>query len=127
MERRPNMDEIRNRKRKSSEIEEVGIAAKCWFFLSTPAKQSFEDIPRRTMTHLRVNSSVSEIPKRTFSGFGGNKAFAHVQQLPETLTGIGEGAFFLCRELKYVQFVSNAHSLDTLSNPDLLEDGNNCV
>eukprot|EP00980_Cylindrotheca_fusiformis_P015509 scaffold4408_cov130-Cylindrotheca_fusiformis.AAC.2 len=117
------MDEIRNRtKRKSSEIEEAIVASNnCWFDYTIETDE-FEDIPRTTMTHLRVHSSVSEIPDREFTGFRhGCKALVHVQ-LPETLKRIGEQAFFLCRELKYVQFVSNAHSLDTSSNPDL-EDG----
>eukprot|EP00980_Cylindrotheca_fusiformis_P017039 scaffold5221_cov88-Cylindrotheca_fusiformis.AAC.6 len=82
-----------------------------------------EDIPKETLKHLRVDSSVAEIPDEAFKDCG---TLVHVQ-FQETLTRIGSYAFRGCDELKYFQFVSNGSSrrLETLSNNLLLdlEDG----
>eukprot|EP00980_Cylindrotheca_fusiformis_P011238 scaffold2576_cov116-Cylindrotheca_fusiformis.AAC.4 len=70
------------------------------------------------VTHVRVDPSASEIGDETFNGF---EALVQVQ-LPETLTRIGDGAFALCANLKFVQFVSNT-SLEAPSFDHNLEDG----
>eukprot|EP00980_Cylindrotheca_fusiformis_P025303 scaffold13471_cov105-Cylindrotheca_fusiformis.AAC.1 len=64
------------------------------------------DIPKETMTHLRVDSSVTEIPV---------EAFKHCHALVEvqisetsfTTMRIMKCAFYACVSLKYVQFVSS--------------------
>eukprot|EP00980_Cylindrotheca_fusiformis_P027732 scaffold22532_cov93-Cylindrotheca_fusiformis.AAC.1 len=74
------------------------------------------DIPVGTLTHLRIDSSVKEIPGYAFNDC---RALVHVQ-LPETLTRIGGLAFGSCRRLKCVQFVSTEGSPrppETPSNP----------
>eukprot|EP00980_Cylindrotheca_fusiformis_P019827 scaffold6966_cov112-Cylindrotheca_fusiformis.AAC.5 len=85
------------------------------FFIYTSETKD-DDIPKETLTHLRVDSSVAEIPTRAFRLC---KALVHVQ-LPATLTSIGEFAFASCFSLKFVQFVSSG-SLEPLNNPDLEE------
>eukprot|EP00980_Cylindrotheca_fusiformis_P018430 scaffold6067_cov85-Cylindrotheca_fusiformis.AAC.1 len=87
------------------------------FFVYTSETKD-EDIPKNTLTHLRVDSSVSELPEEAFRKCG---ALVHVK-LPETLTRIGKFAFEWCVELKLVQFVSG-RSLETLSSSLNLEDG----
>eukprot|EP00980_Cylindrotheca_fusiformis_P018754 scaffold6247_cov104-Cylindrotheca_fusiformis.AAC.4 len=107
----------RNNKRKRSEMGEVDPE----YFVYTNRRDMKDttDIPnddkKRTFTHLRVDSSVREIPVRAF--FGCNE-LVHVV-LPETLTRINESAFEDCPKLKCVQFVS----AETLSINDNLEDG----
>eukprot|EP00980_Cylindrotheca_fusiformis_P024850 scaffold12602_cov105-Cylindrotheca_fusiformis.AAC.1 len=79
---------------------------------------AFTHQQKLTLTHLRVDSSVREIPDDTFYGY---RALVQVQ-FPDTLSRIGKSAFEYCYSLKYVQFVSNASSSEeTLSNPDLEE------
>eukprot|EP00980_Cylindrotheca_fusiformis_P023658 scaffold10724_cov91-Cylindrotheca_fusiformis.AAC.1 len=112
MERR-NMDR-RTRKWKSPKIE---VLASMFFVYTTETKD--EDIAKKTLTHLQVDSSVSEIPAEAFRFF---KALVHVK-LPETLTRIGKDAFHYCCSLKFVQFVSNNDSRENLSNPTDLEEG----
>eukprot|EP00980_Cylindrotheca_fusiformis_P006869 scaffold1436_cov112-Cylindrotheca_fusiformis.AAC.5 len=110
---RPNIMDERNNKRKSSEISEHQAGPK-YFVYTSETKDA--DIPKETLTHLRVDSSVSEIPKAAFRG---RKALVHVQ-LPETLARIEESAFDECSNLKCVQFVSGNDSLDASSfNPTL--------
>eukprot|EP00980_Cylindrotheca_fusiformis_P011615 scaffold2747_cov104-Cylindrotheca_fusiformis.AAC.5 len=112
MMERPNMEE-RN-KRKSSEID--AEEAPEYFVYTNEMKE--EDIPKQTLTHMRVDCSVRELPERAFANI---KTLVHVQ-LPETLTRIGEGAFERCFNLKLVQFVSSDASLDTSSSNASLED-----
>eukprot|EP00980_Cylindrotheca_fusiformis_P029973 scaffold24130_cov142-Cylindrotheca_fusiformis.AAC.3 len=102
-------------KRKSSEIEEE-LAPE--FFVYT-SETKHADLPKATLTHLRVDSSVSEIPR---SAFMYCKALLHVQ-LPETLTRIDAMAFNECSNLKRVQFVSSVSSTETSSIDPDLEDG----
>eukprot|EP00980_Cylindrotheca_fusiformis_P011632 scaffold2750_cov67-Cylindrotheca_fusiformis.AAC.1 len=66
------------------------------------------------MTHLRVDSSVREIPDQAFAYC---EALEHVQ-LPMTLTRIGARAFNTCGYLKFVQFLvsSNDSHLETFSS-----------
>eukprot|EP00980_Cylindrotheca_fusiformis_P019826 scaffold6966_cov112-Cylindrotheca_fusiformis.AAC.4 len=106
---RPNMEETSIEQ--SSKIEEEVDPQ---FFIYTSETKD-DDIPKETLTHLRVDSSVAEIPTRAFRLC---KALEHVQ-LPASLTSIGEFAFASCFSLKFVQFVSNG-SLP-LNNPDLEE------
>eukprot|EP00980_Cylindrotheca_fusiformis_P000698 scaffold167_cov110-Cylindrotheca_fusiformis.AAC.26 len=94
----PNQEE-RNKKRKSSEIENVDPK----FFVYTNETKK-DDVPKKTLTHLRVDSSVRKIPEGTFLGCD---SLQHVQ-LPETLFIIDEFAFANCSKLKCVQFVSDA-------------------
>eukprot|EP00980_Cylindrotheca_fusiformis_P005496 scaffold1170_cov122-Cylindrotheca_fusiformis.AAC.4 len=97
-----------------SKFEDVEPA---YFFFTSETKTS--DIPKETLTHLRVDSSVREIPERTFE-----KCCALVQvQLPDSLTRIGKYAFVLCSKLKCVQFVSRNGSLATFTNNGNSEDG----
>eukprot|EP00980_Cylindrotheca_fusiformis_P015237 scaffold4230_cov94-Cylindrotheca_fusiformis.AAC.4 len=78
-----------------------------------------DEIPKETLTHLRVDSSVTEIPANAFE-----LRYALVQvQLPETLARIGEAAFCHCHQLNGVQFVSNASTETSSSSTQLLEDG----
>eukprot|EP00980_Cylindrotheca_fusiformis_P022042 scaffold8932_cov108-Cylindrotheca_fusiformis.AAC.2 len=73
------------------------------------------DIPRSTLTHLRVDSSVKRIP---FGLFHDCTKLVKVQ-LPETLEAIGNHAFAECESLRSVQFFSKNGSLVTLSNSDM--------
>eukprot|EP00980_Cylindrotheca_fusiformis_P005835 scaffold1228_cov119-Cylindrotheca_fusiformis.AAC.2 len=101
-------------KRKFAEIEERGPE----FFVYTSETKD-ADIPKETLTHLRVDSSVTEIPDEAF-----NRCAALVQvQVPETLTRIGKGAFDGCSKLKRFQFVSHASSFEIISSSPNLEDG----
>eukprot|EP00980_Cylindrotheca_fusiformis_P015371 scaffold4314_cov116-Cylindrotheca_fusiformis.AAC.1 len=52
-----------SKKRKSSEIEKVDPE----FFVYTSETKD-TDIPKETLTHLRVVSSVQKIPERSFEG-----------------------------------------------------------
>eukprot|EP00980_Cylindrotheca_fusiformis_P002596 scaffold614_cov118-Cylindrotheca_fusiformis.AAC.1 len=61
------------------------------------------DIPRTTLTHLRVDSSVTVIPKAVFRGC---RALVHVQ-LSESLTRIQDFAFYQCSNLNCIQFVAS--------------------
>eukprot|EP00980_Cylindrotheca_fusiformis_P014599 scaffold3955_cov160-Cylindrotheca_fusiformis.AAC.19 len=81
------------------------------FFIYTNETQQ-DEIQQETLTHLRVDSSVREIPAKAFKDCN---ALVHVQ-LPETLTRINERAFYECYELKFVQFVSNASLSKTSSS-----------
>eukprot|EP00980_Cylindrotheca_fusiformis_P015373 scaffold4314_cov116-Cylindrotheca_fusiformis.AAC.3 len=85
-------------KRTSSEIGKVDPE----FFVYT-SETKLTDILKETLTHLRVHSSVQEIPHRTFWMC---RELKHVQ-ISETLTSIGEDAFSYCYELEFVQFLSN--------------------
>eukprot|EP00980_Cylindrotheca_fusiformis_P000700 scaffold167_cov110-Cylindrotheca_fusiformis.AAC.28 len=100
------------KKRKNSEAEKVDPR----FFIYT-SKTKDADIPRKTLTHVRVDSSVREIPERAFQYC---IALAHVQ-LPETLTRIRGEAFCYCFDLKCVQVVSR--NAETSSIDPNLEDG----
>eukprot|EP00980_Cylindrotheca_fusiformis_P012515 scaffold3074_cov108-Cylindrotheca_fusiformis.AAC.2 len=85
-------------KRKSPEI---GAGAAANYFVYT-SKTKAEDIPEATLTHLRVDSSVREIPDNVF-----RKCRALEQVLlPETLSRIGKSAFHFCSKLKSIQFFS---------------------
>eukprot|EP00980_Cylindrotheca_fusiformis_P010695 scaffold2398_cov59-Cylindrotheca_fusiformis.AAC.1 len=57
--------EEENRKRKHSEdnSEEV-LASKKWFVYTSETKNA--DIPKETLTHLRVDSAVRAIPDEVF-------------------------------------------------------------
>eukprot|EP00980_Cylindrotheca_fusiformis_P005499 scaffold1170_cov122-Cylindrotheca_fusiformis.AAC.7 len=117
--------EEKNLKRKSSDIEkggdEVDPSSDEFFFVFTSETKK-ADIPEETLTHLRVDSSVTEIFERTFEDCN---ELVHVQLIPETLTRIGEFAFSECSSLKFVQFVSrsNSSSLDGSSSNGNLDDG----
>eukprot|EP00980_Cylindrotheca_fusiformis_P004942 scaffold1051_cov119-Cylindrotheca_fusiformis.AAC.17 len=76
------------------------------------------DVTRTTLTRLRIDSSVTEIPSRAFDGC---KALVQVE-LPETLTIIGFEAFCQCVSLKSIQFVSSP-SLESSQFTHSLEDG----
>eukprot|EP00980_Cylindrotheca_fusiformis_P017196 scaffold5294_cov129-Cylindrotheca_fusiformis.AAC.6 len=109
----PSMNK-RSNKRKGSEIEEVAPE----FFVYTKGTNP-SDILKKTLTHLRVDSSVREIPTEAFK-----KCNTLVQvQLPETLTRIGRAAFDGCSELKCIQFVSEGSPKTSSNNPNLEEDG----
>eukprot|EP00980_Cylindrotheca_fusiformis_P006590 scaffold1389_cov122-Cylindrotheca_fusiformis.AAC.8 len=84
------------------------------FFIYTNKTKS-ADIPKSTLTHLRVDVSVEEIPA---SEFDGCKELV-VAQLPLALETVGESAFRGCSNLKSVQFFRNAASLDTDPNNEL--------
>eukprot|EP00980_Cylindrotheca_fusiformis_P025733 scaffold14555_cov100-Cylindrotheca_fusiformis.AAC.1 len=104
----------RSNKRKGSEIEKGDPE---FFVYTTGTKPS--DIPKKTLTHLRVDSSVREIP---MDAFGYCEALVQVQ-LPETLTRIGRAAFDGCSELKCIQFVSEGSPKTSSNKPNLEEDG----
>eukprot|EP00980_Cylindrotheca_fusiformis_P011424 scaffold2647_cov75-Cylindrotheca_fusiformis.AAC.3 len=109
--------EEENRKRKHSEDNSEEVASK-WFVYTSETKNA--DIPKETLTHLRVDSAVREIPDEVFEFC---EALVHVQ-LPETLTRIGMIAFDHCHSLKCVQFVSDYESVvETSSITPNLEDG----
>eukprot|EP00980_Cylindrotheca_fusiformis_P012793 scaffold3136_cov102-Cylindrotheca_fusiformis.AAC.10 len=85
------------------------------FFVYT-SEMKDSDIPRETLTYLRVDSSVIEIPDKTFCSC---KKLKHVQ-LPESLARIGEYAFAFCLQLEFVQFIISNASLETYPiNPNL--------
>eukprot|EP00980_Cylindrotheca_fusiformis_P012135 scaffold2933_cov85-Cylindrotheca_fusiformis.AAC.3 len=89
-----------------------------WFIYTSETKKA--DIPKTTLTHLRVDSSVTEIPEGSFHDC---RALVQVQ-LPETLSRIGKYAFTSCFELRIFQFVAKASLQEaSSSNSDLLEDG----
>eukprot|EP00980_Cylindrotheca_fusiformis_P009283 scaffold2032_cov122-Cylindrotheca_fusiformis.AAC.5 len=76
------------------------------------------DIPG-LLTHLRIDSSVKEIPADAFFS---KKGLVHVQ-LPETLTRIGASAFCDCSKLTCVQIISDDPFETSSNNPASLEDG----
>eukprot|EP00980_Cylindrotheca_fusiformis_P008456 scaffold1786_cov138-Cylindrotheca_fusiformis.AAC.14 len=88
------------------------------FFVYTSETEA-SDIPRMTMTHLRVDSSVREIPERAFELC---RELIQVQ-FPDTLTRIKGSAFRDCSKLKSFQFVSPDASLTMSSSNQDLEDG----
>eukprot|EP00980_Cylindrotheca_fusiformis_P029424 scaffold23472_cov106-Cylindrotheca_fusiformis.AAC.3 len=91
------------------------------FFVYTSETKS-TDIPNENLTHLRVDSSVSEIHERAFDS---SHTLVHLQ-LPETLLQIKAFAFGGYSSLKCVQFVSDAYPVDASSinnNATYLEDG----
>eukprot|EP00980_Cylindrotheca_fusiformis_P017722 scaffold5565_cov92-Cylindrotheca_fusiformis.AAC.1 len=94
---RPNMDERSRMER--SEIEEVGLR---YFVYTSETKDA--EVPRTTLTHLTVDSSVREIPMQAFRRC---EALQHVH-LPDTLIAIGRYAFAECWNLKCVQFISHS-------------------
>eukprot|EP00980_Cylindrotheca_fusiformis_P002279 scaffold530_cov107-Cylindrotheca_fusiformis.AAC.3 len=94
----------------------VGEEASKFFVYTSETKRT--DIPKQTVTHLRVDSSVTEIPVKAFKHCD---ALVHVQ-LPCTLTKIGESAFLYCSNLKSVQVVSD-RSLETSSIVPNSKDG----
>eukprot|EP00980_Cylindrotheca_fusiformis_P002514 scaffold587_cov77-Cylindrotheca_fusiformis.AAC.4 len=104
--------EVRNNKRKSVEV--VGEMNANTYFVYTSATEK-TDIPKKTLTHLRVDSSVTEIPKFTFDSC---RSLVQVQ-FPETLARIGRFAFSDCSNLKSIQFISDV----SLSSNDNVEDG----
>eukprot|EP00980_Cylindrotheca_fusiformis_P024211 scaffold11647_cov55-Cylindrotheca_fusiformis.AAC.1 len=87
-------------KRTSSEIGKVDPE----FFVYT-SETRYSGIPKETLTHLRVHSSVQEIPHITFWSCKKLKCV----QISETLTSIGEGVFVDCNKLEFVQFLSNTY------------------
>eukprot|EP00980_Cylindrotheca_fusiformis_P023614 scaffold10675_cov89-Cylindrotheca_fusiformis.AAC.1 len=101
-------------RRESSKLGEISPK----YFVYT-SETNYANIPRTTLTHVRVDSSVTEISDRPFNDC---KTLMEVQ-LPDTLIRIAGFAFALCFNLKCVQFVSDA-ALDASSsiNPNL-EDG----
>eukprot|EP00980_Cylindrotheca_fusiformis_P011631 scaffold2749_cov70-Cylindrotheca_fusiformis.AAC.1 len=111
--------EERNKKRTSSEIQEEEGDRGGWFVYRSKTKKADIIIPSNdtTMTHLRVDSSVREIPDQAFAYC---EALEHVQ-LPVTLTRIGARAFNTCGYLKFVQFLvsSNDSRLETFSSVNL--------
>eukprot|EP00980_Cylindrotheca_fusiformis_P025915 scaffold14886_cov108-Cylindrotheca_fusiformis.AAC.3 len=84
------------------------------YFVYTSNMKS-ENIPRSTLTHLRVDSSVTFIPCGIFHDC---TKLVNVQ-LPQTLKFIGDFAFVRCESLQSVQFVSKNGSLLTSSNADM--------
>eukprot|EP00980_Cylindrotheca_fusiformis_P002664 scaffold623_cov83-Cylindrotheca_fusiformis.AAC.1 len=84
------------------------------FFVYT-SETRYSDIPKETLTHLRIDSSVIEIPERTFEGCF---TLVHVQ-LAETVTRIGKNAFSRCYKLEIVQFISNTSLETDPFNPSL--------
>eukprot|EP00980_Cylindrotheca_fusiformis_P025092 scaffold13034_cov119-Cylindrotheca_fusiformis.AAC.6 len=113
--------EERNNDRKQKEIEEAD--PKFFVYYTSETKQV--DIPKATLTHLRVDSFVREIPEYAFKC-----CHALVQvQLPETLTRIGKGAFEGCFRLQCVQFftITGGSSIEifpcTINTPPDWEDG----
>eukprot|EP00980_Cylindrotheca_fusiformis_P017036 scaffold5221_cov88-Cylindrotheca_fusiformis.AAC.3 len=74
------------------------------FFVYTSETKE-RDIPE-DITHLRVDSSVSEIPYEAFQKY---ESLVHVKLPAESLTRIGVAAFHSCFNLKLVEFVSNNH------------------
>eukprot|EP00980_Cylindrotheca_fusiformis_P020349 scaffold7354_cov93-Cylindrotheca_fusiformis.AAC.2 len=118
------MVERNSSKQMNSEIEEeVGVASNNkWFVYYTTRRSNKTDtIPKKTLTHLRIDSSVREIPSGEFEGC---KALVHLQ-LPDTLEIIGIRAFAYCSELKCIQFISSSDgSLQTYSlNNPIFQDG----
>eukprot|EP00980_Cylindrotheca_fusiformis_P017197 scaffold5294_cov129-Cylindrotheca_fusiformis.AAC.7 len=104
----------RSNKRKGSEIEEADTT-----FFALTSETMPADVSKDTLTHLRVDSSVREIPMDAFRDC---EALVQVQ-LPETLTRIGRAAFNGCVELKCIQFFSEGSPKTSSNNPDLEEDG----
>eukprot|EP00980_Cylindrotheca_fusiformis_P015745 scaffold4562_cov67-Cylindrotheca_fusiformis.AAC.1 len=102
------------RTRKTWDIEKVDPK---WFVYTNETKNTA--FPRQTLTHLRLDSSVGEIPAKAFKNC---KALVQVQ-LPETLTRIGKQAFLYCINLKSVQFFSDYDSPETSSTNPNLEEG----
>eukprot|EP00980_Cylindrotheca_fusiformis_P016739 scaffold5039_cov119-Cylindrotheca_fusiformis.AAC.6 len=115
MERRNNMEETNSNPRKRSKMDEVDSE---YDFVYT-SETNISEIPKTTMTRLRVDSSVREIPVKAFEDCS---ALVQVQ-LPEALSKIGESAFKSCPKLNCVQFVSRNASLKTSSTHDNSEDG----
>eukprot|EP00980_Cylindrotheca_fusiformis_P003547 scaffold791_cov115-Cylindrotheca_fusiformis.AAC.5 len=101
------------KKRKRAEREEVDPEV---FVYTSETKDA--DIPKETLTHLRVDSSVTEIPANAFQGC---ESLVQVQ-LPETLTSIGKSTFNCCLSLERVQFISNTNH-ETSSVNQSSEDG----
>eukprot|EP00980_Cylindrotheca_fusiformis_P013841 scaffold3594_cov138-Cylindrotheca_fusiformis.AAC.6 len=100
-----------SKKRKSSEIEKLDPE----FFVYTSETKDTE-IPKKTLTHLRVDSSVQKIPERSFEGCYELK----VLQLLETVTTIGSSAFASCYDLEFVQFVpEGSQETYPIINPSL--------
>eukprot|EP00980_Cylindrotheca_fusiformis_P004779 scaffold1025_cov102-Cylindrotheca_fusiformis.AAC.6 len=100
-----------------AESPEPGEVAPQFFVYNSETR--IDDIPKETLTHLRVDSSVSEIPNSVFSSC---HALVHLQ-LPVTLTRIRDYAFYECYNLKRVQFASGNDSLDASSVNPTLEEG----
>eukprot|EP00980_Cylindrotheca_fusiformis_P003502 scaffold781_cov132-Cylindrotheca_fusiformis.AAC.21 len=92
------MDE--NNKKRGLEIEVANSPPAESFVYTTETTNA--DIPKTTLTHLRVDSSVREIPANAFEHCS---SLVNVQ-LPETLTRIGRAAFQSCFKLGSVQFTS---------------------
>eukprot|EP00980_Cylindrotheca_fusiformis_P017725 scaffold5565_cov92-Cylindrotheca_fusiformis.AAC.4 len=104
---RPDMDERSRMER--SEIEEVDPS---YFVYTSETKDA--EVPRTTLTHLTVDSSVREIPGEAFRSC---EALQHVH-LPDTLIAIGRYAFAECWNLKCVQFISNSSLETSNQNPE---------
>eukprot|EP00980_Cylindrotheca_fusiformis_P026398 scaffold16066_cov109-Cylindrotheca_fusiformis.AAC.4 len=110
------MKENKNNELKRSETKEEAVPE---FFVYT-SETRYSDVPKDSLTHLRVDSSVRYIREGAFNNC---ELLVHVQ-LPETLTRIGKEAFEACSKLKRVQFFSNDSSLGIVSsNNQHLEDG----
>eukprot|EP00980_Cylindrotheca_fusiformis_P004941 scaffold1051_cov119-Cylindrotheca_fusiformis.AAC.16 len=88
------------------------------YFLYTSETRG-TDIPRTTLTRLRVDSSATEIHFRAFFRCEGLVRVL----LPETLTRIKESAFQCCVNLKCVQFVSEDSLENSSSFDHSLEEG----
>eukprot|EP00980_Cylindrotheca_fusiformis_P008676 scaffold1858_cov101-Cylindrotheca_fusiformis.AAC.1 len=107
-----------NSKRTASEIEDE--VARSEFFVYTN-ETKIADIPKATLTHLRVDSSVREIPEKAFVGC---RALVQVQLPDTTLAKIGKAAFRFCLKLKWIQFLSSSSDGKSYSpiNPNLVVD-----
>eukprot|EP00980_Cylindrotheca_fusiformis_P012784 scaffold3136_cov102-Cylindrotheca_fusiformis.AAC.1 len=95
-----------SKKRKSTKIEKVDDQE---FFVYTSKTKDNNDIRKKTLTHLRVDSSVREIPERAFKDYDELK----VVQLLETVTSIGRSAFASCDKLECVQLVPEGFTQET--------------
>eukprot|EP00980_Cylindrotheca_fusiformis_P019036 scaffold6413_cov107-Cylindrotheca_fusiformis.AAC.1 len=84
--------EGRTKKRMHSEIEQEKKADPEFFVYTSETTQA--DIPKKTLTHLTIDSSVTEIPANALRGC---RALMHVH-FPETLTRwkLGIGVFSVC-------------------------------
>eukprot|EP00980_Cylindrotheca_fusiformis_P016741 scaffold5039_cov119-Cylindrotheca_fusiformis.AAC.8 len=91
------------------------------FFVYT-SKTHDRDIPsKESLTHLRVDSSVTEIPEGFFQD-SEMKGYALVHlQLPKTLKRIGECAFQYCSNLKFIEFFDSRN--DEEASSSCLEEG----
>eukprot|EP00980_Cylindrotheca_fusiformis_P025458 scaffold13756_cov97-Cylindrotheca_fusiformis.AAC.3 len=94
-----------NEKAKQTQIEDINDPD--FFVYSSETKKT--DMSKDTLlTHLRVDSSVTEIPARTFWDC---EALVQVQ-FPDTLTRIHSHAFYGCKSLATVKLPSSVIKID---------------